>query len=177
MAVSVRIRFEIFKRDDFTCRYCGKRSPEVVLEIDHIVPVCEGGIDDPINLAVACWDCNRGKAGIPLSETMTGEDPHDRAILLLENERQLREYNEVLRAVNERVEVELEELCNYWKFYTYISLSEKAALRSALQRFPNQLILRAMFIAVDAKKTASLAYVFGCLNNWQQEAQERKNLG
>jgi 5-methylcytosine-specific restriction endonuclease McrA len=38
LAVSVRTRFEVFKRDDFTCQYCGRKSPDVVLEADHIVP-------------------------------------------------------------------------------------------------------------------------------------------
>jgi 5-methylcytosine-specific restriction endonuclease McrA len=42
-----RIRFDIFKRDDFTCRYCGKSSPDVILEVDHVVPKISGGSDDP----------------------------------------------------------------------------------------------------------------------------------
>lgn len=54
-------RFDIFKRDSFTCRYCGRRPPEVVLELDHVHPVSKGGTDDEINLATSCYDCNRGK--------------------------------------------------------------------------------------------------------------------
>jgi hypothetical protein len=30
MALSVRTRFEVFKRDEFTCQYCGRKSPDVV---------------------------------------------------------------------------------------------------------------------------------------------------
>ena len=71
MALSVRVRFEVFKRDLFTCRYCGKHSPEVILEIDHVVPCCDGGTDDLMNLVTACWDCNRGKAGVPLSDVIS----------------------------------------------------------------------------------------------------------
>jgi 5-methylcytosine-specific restriction endonuclease McrA len=44
MAVTPKVRFEVFKRDNFTCRYCGRKTPEVVLEVDHVVPVAEDGI-------------------------------------------------------------------------------------------------------------------------------------
>ena len=63
-ALSKKIRFEVFKRDKFTCNYCG-RSPvidDVVLEVDHIVPVKEGGNNHMLNLLTSCFDCNRGKA-------------------------------------------------------------------------------------------------------------------
>jgi hypothetical protein len=64
--ISKRIRFEIFARDAFTCQYCGRKPPEIILEIDHIEPRCHGGTNETINLVSACFDCNRGKAGKPL---------------------------------------------------------------------------------------------------------------
>jgi len=67
-ALSKRVRFEVLKRDDFQCRYCGARAPDVALEVDHIDPVSGGGSDDFLNLVTACEDCNRGKSNIPLSE-------------------------------------------------------------------------------------------------------------
>lgn len=63
-----RQRFETFQRDGFTCRYCGQKPPDVILEVDHIVPICAGGTDDPANLVTSCFACNRGKAGTPLVE-------------------------------------------------------------------------------------------------------------
>ena len=54
-------RFSILKRDNFTCRYCGRKTPEVILEVDHIVPVSKGGTNDLNNLITSCRDCNRGK--------------------------------------------------------------------------------------------------------------------
>lgn len=60
-------RFRIFKRDNFTCMYCGRRPPHVTLEVDHIKPVCEGGTDDLANLITSCFECNRGKSGESLS--------------------------------------------------------------------------------------------------------------
>lgn len=68
MGVSKSRRMEVFKRDNFTCQYCGRKPPEVILECDHIVAVANGGSDDMMNLTTACFDCNRGKSDTPLSD-------------------------------------------------------------------------------------------------------------
>jgi len=64
MAVSKRVRFEVLRRDEHTCQYCGGRAPDVVLHIDHVIPVSLGGEDKPGNLVAACKDCNSGKSSI-----------------------------------------------------------------------------------------------------------------
>lgn len=60
MTVSKRVRFEVLRRDGYTCRYC--RSKDNPLTIDHVMPVALGGSDDPSNLVAACKDCNSGKS-------------------------------------------------------------------------------------------------------------------
>ena len=62
MAVTKRTRYEVLRRDNYTCRYCGGRAPDVALTVDHVVPAALGGIDDPGNLVAACRDCNAGKS-------------------------------------------------------------------------------------------------------------------
>lgn len=42
-AITKTVRFEVFKRDSFTCQYCGRKAPEAVLNVDHIKPVASGG--------------------------------------------------------------------------------------------------------------------------------------
>lgn len=59
--LSKKTRFEVFKRDSFTCQYCGQKAPEVILEVDHIKPVSKGGKNEILNLVTSCFDCNRGK--------------------------------------------------------------------------------------------------------------------
>lgn len=59
--LSPKLRFEILKRDNFTCQYCGKKGPEVVLEVDHIKPYKATKNNSPGNLITACKECNRGK--------------------------------------------------------------------------------------------------------------------
>lgn len=64
MAISKRMRFEIFRRDNHTCRYCGDKAPDIKLTVDHVLPEALGGNDEPTNLVAACQDCNNGKTSI-----------------------------------------------------------------------------------------------------------------
>ena len=66
--LSKKLRFEVFKRDKFTCQYCGAQAPDVTLEVDHIEPVAEGGTNDITNLVTACVSCNRGKGAVRLDD-------------------------------------------------------------------------------------------------------------
>ena len=67
-SLSKKVRFEVFKRDKFICQYCGKHSPNIILEIDHIEPVSKGGTNDILNLITSCKECNRGKTNIQLDD-------------------------------------------------------------------------------------------------------------
>ncbi|MET8826039.1 HNH endonuclease [Streptomyces sp. NPDC004610] len=62
MAVSKRLRYEIFRRDNHTCGYCGASAPDAPLRVDHVTPVALGGTDTPDNLVTACEPCNSGKS-------------------------------------------------------------------------------------------------------------------
>ena len=55
------LRFQILRRDNFTCRYCGRKPPEVRLHVDHLVPWSLGGLNEQANLATSCEVCNLGK--------------------------------------------------------------------------------------------------------------------
>jgi 5-methylcytosine-specific restriction endonuclease McrA len=59
--ISIRRRFLVFKRDHFTCIFCGKSGVGIKLEIDHKTPLSKGGGNDVNNLQTLCFECNRGK--------------------------------------------------------------------------------------------------------------------
>lgn len=66
MKLSKRRRFEMLRRDNFACRYCGAKAPFVELHIDHVIPRNHGGTDDEWNMTTACISCNLGKSdGVP----------------------------------------------------------------------------------------------------------------
>lgn len=172
MALSVRTRFEVFKRDEFTCRYCGKKSPDVILEIDHIVPVVDGGSDDPMNLATSCWACNSGKSSVPLNQVMTGEDPHDKAVELLERERQLREYNHVLATIMAAREAAAQGLLDFWceeAVRDSIPRTHFAWLVKTLASMPAARIREAIWLAINQQATKDLRYVMAVVRNWREE--------
>lgn len=60
-----KLREFIKNRDNFTCCACGNSThaePNLLLEIDHIIPVSKGGCTTEDNLQTLCWKCNRAKS-------------------------------------------------------------------------------------------------------------------
>lgn len=75
MAVSKRLRYEILRRDNHACRYCGAAAPDVKLNVDHVIPTSLGGSDKPNNLVTSCADCNSGKtSSLPNAEPVADVD-------------------------------------------------------------------------------------------------------
>lgn len=64
----LKLRFEVFKRDNFTCQYCGRNIKEdnIKLHCDHKIPKIEGGKDELNNLITSCKECNLGKSDVLL---------------------------------------------------------------------------------------------------------------
>lgn len=58
------LRYDVFKRDNFTCQICGASFKEdgAKLEVDHIIPISKGGKTEMKNLQTLCIRCNRGKS-------------------------------------------------------------------------------------------------------------------
>ena len=84
-----KLRFEVFKRDKFTCQYCGRSAPDVVLQVDHVEPVAEGGTNDILNLVTSCVDCNSGKGARRLSDDAVVRKEKHQLDLLSERREQL----------------------------------------------------------------------------------------
>jgi hypothetical protein len=100
--ISKRVRFEVFKRDGFVCQYCGATPPKVILHIDHIHPVVDGGSNHIDNLITACEPCNLGKGAVQLSDVP--KSLKDKAGEIAEREDQIKGYNDVLMARARRLE-------------------------------------------------------------------------
>ena len=101
--ISPKLRFEVFKRDSFRCQYCGRSSPEVILEVDHIQPVSEGGENVLVNLVTSCRDCNRGKGKRLISD--------DQAVIKQKAELDALNERRLQMEMMIRWKTELEEIC------------------------------------------------------------------
>jgi hypothetical protein len=100
--LSKKARFEVFKRDGFACQYCGGHPPKVLLEVDHVIPVAEGGSNAEENLLTACFSCNRGKAAISLS--VVPKSLAEKGAEAAEREEQLAGYRVIMEARADRIE-------------------------------------------------------------------------
>ena len=61
-------RKNIFKRDRYTCQYCGKQPGPEELTIDHVIPRSRGGTSTWENCLLACVECNKRKADKTLEQ-------------------------------------------------------------------------------------------------------------
>ena len=63
--MTAKVRGFIKDRDNHTCRYCSvsvAQEPNLLLEVDHILPLSRGGLSAIDNLQTLCWRCNRSKS-------------------------------------------------------------------------------------------------------------------
>ena len=66
------LREKIKERDKYTCCSCKnstKKEPNLLLEIDHIIPISKGGMTSEKNLQTLCWKCNRSKGAKILEDS------------------------------------------------------------------------------------------------------------
>lgn len=149
--LSKKIRFEVFKRDKFTCQYCGRSVPEVILHVDHIVPVSKGGKNDILNLITSCQECNLGKGARELSDDSIVKKQQRQIQEMAERNEQLemmlewRNSLDVLcdrevDAVNDRI-----SSISDWK----ANDNGKKKLKKMIKEFSIQLVLDAVDIAFD----------------------------
>lgn len=154
MTLSRRLRFEAFKRDGFTCQYCGRKPPAVVLQADHVVPRAEGGTDEIENILTACFDCNNGKAAVSLDDITDVVDVEERTRLIREREAQVRAYNDAKKEARERRDEAFDEAWRYWfDLHNTDSLPgwvvpKESFLRHYLNKLPLEDVKDAMEIAV-----------------------------
>lgn len=62
--MTTKLREKIKQRDNYTCCKCGnsiEKEPNLLLEIDHIIPIAKNGMTTEENLQTLCWKCNRSK--------------------------------------------------------------------------------------------------------------------
>lgn len=162
--VSKSERFDVFQRDKHTCQYCGRRPPEVELELDHLIAVARGGTDDFGNLVTSCRDCNSGKSA-KLIQTFTGGYARDawRDIL-----KQRREQALALRRQD------LQDIIDHWascRKQGSISSYDREAVHRFIEIYEPEWIKDAIQLAVLRSPSNYVKYVAGILRNWARNGR------
>lgn len=157
-SISTRTRFEIFKRDAFTCQYCGNKPPAVILHVDHIEPVSIGGPNTTENMITSCQSCNLGKSDVPLTRVV--QPLREKLEEELERTEQMAEYNHWLAHIRTAREEDFQVISDALieasgrDNNTEVIAGEWAkSVRVFLKRMPRELIL-------DAIETAHLRLCF-----------------
>lgn len=153
-SLSKKLRFEVFKRDSFTCQYCGKSSPSVILEIDHIHPVSKGGNEtDILNLITSCRECNSGKGDRLIADGSARE----RQVFQLKEINERREQLELLLMWKEELESlsqkSFQAILNEWDKYInpwIISEQEKKILNKLTNKHGVEKLFNAIRSSCDA---------------------------
>lgn len=154
-SMSKKLRFDVFKRDSFTCQYCGSHPPKVVLHVDHINPVSNGGENDIDNLITACDCCNFGKGARLLSDIP--QSLKDKAAELAEREEQIAGYNAILLNKMNRIENESWDIAGALEGQDFIesySKQDRQSIKKFLERLPFPEVLDAA-ISANAKFSRS----------------------
>lgn len=150
--LSSRIRFEVFKRDSFTCQYCGQQAPDIVLHVDHIKPVSKGGTNSTLNLITSCRDCNGGKSNKEISD----DTVINKQMQQLEDLQHKREQMEMMfRWQKSLMNIEddmLKKVCNFWNNLTrgwYLNENGTSTVRKILKKHGLSAIMEAMRISAE----------------------------
>jgi len=114
-SLSKATRFEVFKRDKFTCQYCGRTPPQVMLQVDHIVAVARGGRSEILNLITSCAECNLGKGARDLSSAPPSlvDQIQERR----EREEQAEEHNRFLLEIYRKTDEAIDDIGRRWFNY------------------------------------------------------------
>lgn len=151
-ALSKKTRFEVMKRDKFTCQYCGATSPNVLLVVDHIKPVATGGDNDLLNLATACQPCNAGKGARELGDDSAVEKQRSQLKELQERREQLDLMLAWKRGLVEHEDSVLDEVCATWAKVapgTAVNDGGRRELGACIRRFSASEVLDAIRIAAE----------------------------
>ena len=150
-AISKKLRFEVFKRDKFTCQYCGESAPDVILEVDHIKPVAKGGTNDIMNLITSCRDCNRGKSDKEISDDSVIKKQQKQIEELAERREQLEMMLKWRDSMHDLKEVCIDKVCEVFQDNTNYEVSKdgRRKIKKWLDEFSLDEVLDAVEIAID----------------------------
>lgn len=156
-SLSKKLRFEVFKRDKFTCQYCGKKAPDVILQVDHIDPVALGGTNEILNLITSCQECNAGKKAIPLDKDVVLDKQRQQLEALQERREQIEMMFDWKKSLDSLGEHSTELLIEYVEnnIHPY-TLNEKGIkdIETLMRKFS----IEEIFAAIDKGKLTYLKY-------------------
>ena len=173
--ISKKLRFDVFKRDGFVCQYCGSHPPSVILHVDHIDPVANGGKNNIDNLVTSCEPCNLGKGAALLSSIP--KTLKEKATEVAEREDQLRAYSAILQEKENRLDNETWGVAATLEGKEWIDSYNRADLLSIkrfLEKLPFFVVNEAAEIALaNGPRSGASVFKFFCAVCWNKIRNEQ----
>lgn len=180
-AISPSLRWSVFARDNFTCRYCGAQAGQdgVVLAADHLVSVLEGGDNSYDNLLTACQKCNGGKGARSLKNMPDATDVAER---MKERAKSIKKQAQAMRRTMEQEKVLMQQAINlkcsaYEVEETRMAKGEASSILRLCKEFGTETVLQWFRIAYgnSVQEMNAIRYVCGIARNTRKDAEEAAN--
>jgi len=156
-----------------------------MLEVDHIVPRCEGGTDAPENLTTSCVPCNRGKSGIPLENVAPAVD-EETALSgmqeMLERANAIKASTVVAEATRRAMGDAVVTIAGWW-YDAFGDSDTIEANQASIRRFLVELNMDQIALAIEATERAAAnrgywsrwkAFKYFCGVCWSMIRQQRE---
>lgn len=151
-AIGKKVRFEVFKRDSFTCQYCGASAPDVVLQVDHIDPVSKGGEHSVMNFITSCQGCNAGKSDRLISDDSVIKRQKEQLDQLNERREQIEMMLKWREAMNDIDSYQVEVIAAEWKTMAIgyqLNAEGLRTVRKLLKKYGLPAVMDALSIIAD----------------------------
>lgn len=165
-AISTKTRFEVFKRDLFTCQYCGSHPPSVVLHVDHINPVANGGKNNQDNLITACSGCNLGKGARLLS--IAPKPLAEKAKEIAEREAQIIGYQDIIESKKNRLDGEVWRIVKILNGSSSISNQDYASIFRFIEKLGYPEVEEAIELAAMKHRYVPNRFKYFCGICWNK---------
>jgi hypothetical protein len=141
----------------------------VILQVDHIVAVANGGSNGQANLATACQECNSGKSAVPLSSVPPSLFKQRKATQ--ERRAQADAYSAWLRESFAATERDVDEIADLYAEHVLeqgwtLSSSARSSVRMFLESLPKERLVQAVLLTSGAAPKDPFRYFCAVCWNW-----------
>lgn len=151
--INQKLRFEVFKRDDFKCQYCWRWIPDgIKLQVDHIIPVAEWGQNEIENLRTSCFDCNIWKWKRLLKNKQSNRDLKKEIKELKEQQKILQEYYKYIE-IKQKIKQQQTPVALIEKIFDIsVNSNIKSAINSIYKKYWEEILIESFNVIMELDK-------------------------
>jgi len=176
-SISASLRWSVYARDGFSCRYCGAQAGQdgIELAVDHLVSVADGGDNSATNLITSCRRCNSGKGARSLHGIPSSKDVIRRIKKMASNlQDQLLAISETLVAQKEVEQQIINMKCEaYGVDIVQITKIEKNRVSQMIKQYGADRVFEWYRITADygVEQSEAIKYIYGIIRRKKESGE------